>query len=221
MNTDATRSAGKSLQDRTGGIEGGRCRLAAADYGDRGFDRRSHRSRRGRYTRYGTRGPVHDVPPTVKRRRRRRLGARNNVSVPRKSGTVPRRNAQVRRRKRPKPDVVEPVQVAAPEPVFASQLSEIEQIHLAAGKDATKIPHASLTRIDLLLREMAATGTRYRLPTWLTKSIRMRIRRAAARPEASAPKPKRKKPKAPRKPASRFRLLSSSGPTGVRTKMGP
>jgi hypothetical protein len=63
---------------------------------------------------------------------------------------------------------------------------EIEQIHLAAGRDATKIPHASLIRIDLLLREMAAEGVRYRLPTWLTKSIRMRIRRAATRPEVKA-----------------------------------
>ena len=111
------------------------------------------------------------------------------------------------------------MQVAAPEPVFASQLSEIEQIHLAAGKDATKIPHASLTRIDLLLREMAATGTRYRLPTWLTKSIRMRIRRAAARPE-KPPKKVRK----PRKPAVPIPpVLKQTGPwveepNGVRSR---
>ena len=100
-------------------------------------------------------------------------------------------------RRRKKPDVTEPAPVAAPEPALASQLGEIERIHLAAGRDATKIPHASQIRIDAILREMAAGEVRYRLPSWLTKSIRMRIRRAAARPEKA---PKIRKPRKPTPP---------------------
>ncbi|MGA9307236.1 MAG: hypothetical protein WBW31_17665, partial [Candidatus Sulfotelmatobacter sp.] len=80
-------------------------------------------------------GPVHDVPPEKrKRRRRRRHGAPNGVSVPRNSGTVPRRRVQVHRRKRPKPDVIEPVQVAAPvkavrgAAIFAVELKAVDEI---------------------------------------------------------------------------------------------
>ena len=141
-------------------------------------------------------GPVHDVPPTVKRRRRRRHGARNGVSVPRKSGTVPRRNAQIHRRKRPKPDVIEPVQVAAPVKAvrgaaqFAVQLEELEKIRvgIAAGANS-KAAHALRVRGDAVLREMAGKA---KLPDWCDKATRVRWRRAAERPETV---PRAKKPR--------------------------
>ena len=139
-------------------------------------------------TRDAVQGPVHDVPPAKRKRRRHKS---RPITVRKAKRGIAAKRVTVGHAA---------ISVPAPEPVFASQLSEIEQIHLAAGRDATKIPPASLIRIDLLLREMAAEGVRYRLPTWLTKSIRMRIRRASKRPE-KPPMPKPKKAKAPRKPA--------------------
>ena len=106
----------------------------------------------GTLPRTGTRTAV---PPAPKRRRRRRQSART-------SRTVPRNSAQIRRRKRPKPDVIEPVQVAAPVKAvrgavqFADQLAELEKIRagIAAGGNS-KAAHALRVRGDAVLREMA------------------------------------------------------------------
>jgi hypothetical protein len=123
---------------------------------------------------------------------------------------------QVHRRKRPRPDVIEPVQAAAPAKavrggaLFSTELAAINEIVAALAvadkalnkatraKDGVGIAAAS-EEIHQLRRRgnglLVRLGGKARLP--IDKKERMRWRRAGAM--ASAPKPR--KAKAPRKPA--------------------
>jgi hypothetical protein len=108
---------------------------------------------------------------------------------------MPRHSAQ---RRRKKPDVIEPVPVAAPEPKpagkirgqpkYADQLAELERLKVTIDADGDAEAVRTLSaRAHAVLRELDG---RAKLPQWCTKAVRMRWKRAAA---GKTPRPKKAK----------------------------
>jgi hypothetical protein len=156
----------------------------------------------------GTAQTAHEKPAPKRRRRRRR--------------SAPRHMPRHAQRRRKKPDVVEPAGATQ----FAADLfGELENVKVGIGASDPKAARVMLVRGDEIARAMAerakASGvTRYALPPWCTKAIRMRMKRAATS-AAKGEAPRKKKPRPPAVPIPP--VIKQTGPwteepNGVRSR---